>query len=452
MINEEQVAMGLEKLLIDKKRTVNKSEELTISNRAITLRSGCDIVCSGSLLFENCVFFCNETHFSGKIVIDEGGRFDAKNCTFICQRHIKERYFIESSGNCIAFENCDFKDCTNFVHATDGELTMKDCSFYNCLASAVSTTSYRNIKCNMQNIVISNEDLVSSSAPSLSEHSYIAAILHIPIRECLIENITVYEGEKFSKKLKKAKQRGFSGYYNVYTLGTVKKAEFKNTTIPLYTVGIGYGKFDNCTNAIITSDDDYKYIPAVFKCEFSNCSDVILPETDTEIKGCVFFDCSGKLICQTTSHSGGGVVITDCIFKGCYNRSSNRFQHYSFAPSDALISLHGGKNVKTHEISSCTFENISINEGFCINAETLESFKGYIIQVSDCEFINCYTNRNDGKIINEYSHYYGAFSKSHTEKSVYISSCKGLDKIRNDFIDDFDEFAFDEDDFDEADM
>lgn len=59
-----------------------------------------------------------------------------------------------------------------------------------------------------------------------------------------------------------------------------------------------------------------------------------------------------------------------------------------------------------------------------------EKVLGPVVYVEDCSFQNCSTKRESGKIIKEYSSYFGLFDREIKVRAVSIGqNCKGLDKI-----------------------
>ena len=79
-------------------------------------------------------------------------------------------------------------------------------------------------------------------------------------------------------------------------------------------------------------------------------------------------------------------------------------------------------------IKDCIFDGIELDGAYLIAGTGLDSSAKNICSVSGCYFLN-WKKRDNDKIINEYSEYYGMFNKKKTVKSIDVSSnCKGLDK------------------------
>ena len=64
-----------------------------------------------------------------------------------------------------------------------------------------------------------------------------------------------------------------------------------------------------------------------------------------------------------------------------------------------------------------------------IASHVIEKISGHVVGVNKCTFLNCTTERDSKKIIKEYDTYFGLFNAIKEVHAVYISDCKGLDKV-----------------------
>ena len=89
------------------------------------------------------------------------------------------------------------------------------------------------------------------------------------------------------------------------------------------------------------------------------------------------------------------------------------------------------KKLKSNIISNCIFNGMNLGKSYIASGSSYQKTKDYILIIENTIFENCFTQRKDEKIINEYSFYYGLFDKRVNFRAVKIVDCKGLDKINS---------------------
>ena len=59
-----------------------------------------------------------------------------------------------------------------------------------------------------------------------------------------------------------------------------------------------------------------------------------------------------------------------------------------------------------------------------------EKIDGLVAYVENCSFSKCTTERDSGKTIKEYDHYFGLFNKRVDVRTICIAdNCRGLDTV-----------------------
>ncbi len=115
----------------------------------------------------------------------------------------------------------------------------------------------------------------------------------------------------------------------------------------------------------------------------------------------------------------GGSKIELCEFI-----NTERFDSF-LGLSNSLIQFLTENNT----ISKCVFNGVNLGECFLIAAQSYSKPSGRMITIDACTFLNCKTQRSTKKIIKEYIQYDALFKKNIDYHAVYISACKGLDRI-----------------------
>ena len=80
-------------------------------------------------------------------------------------------------------------------------------------------------------------------------------------------------------------------------------------------------------------------------------------------------------------------------------------------------------------VLKCIFEGIYLEEGFLIAGNTFEKIKKSKVEVTSCNFKNCYTKRSSKKILKEYDFYYGLFDRIVETNPLTFNNCVGLDQV-----------------------
>ncbi len=182
----------------------------------------------------------------------------------------------------------------------------------------------------------------------------------------------------------------------------------------------------NITNCLISdfncfvSDQGYSEKgPLLFEwCVFQNCSNIVHTDHQkrTIVKKCQFNNCYETLIDITD----GSSEITDCEFNNWHgSEPSERNAMYEAMKRIMPESILKFKKYDKcyHSVKKCTFNNAAAHYDFLISASILKNTDTYIVNMKDCSFNNCTTERSSGKLIKHYATYYNAFKK---EKQVQV--------------------------------
>lgn len=437
-------------------------KELIIEKRLIRIASRHNIVCHGTLVIRNCVIQSNEAGHAGCIEIN-GGLLKAEDCAFRNLRHFQDHYFIRVDGGDASFVNCKFDACSKFIYANK-RLSVTNCEFLNCLTNTIRFPAQSKAEsCNIKGSTIISEEIPSFLSGSLSDLQGNPGILCLETEHACVSDITITESSTFTKQFHKKVKYHASSYTYIYAGGVLEGLHLHDTSLPVCGLALVQNSdFENCSNTIYTSDRHSKYAPHIKDCNFIRCENVINADKRTLVEKCIFQDCSGSMVGSSILSFGGGIQVVSCRFLRCKNRSSGeKWTKALTSAANSLIFFNCGGSSATNRVEDCIFDGIMINEGYCIAPSTVDAFPGYLVLINNCEFKNCFTNRNDCKIIKEDVSWYGRFGKGKSARAVRISKCVGLQDVRNDFIDDFDnlvmdengfiegefdEFAFDEDD------
>lgn len=97
----------------------------------------------------------------------------------------------------------------------------------------------------------------------------------------------------------------------------------------------------------------------------------------------------------------------------------------------ACVTFRRAKKSKTraNSLKKCIFDGVELGDNFLIAAIGNEKPSGTVTYIESCDFKNCSTKRESGKIIKEYIKYDTLFKKDIDFHANHVSECRGLDKI-----------------------
>lgn len=368
----------------------------------------------GELIFKNCVVNYAESTATDEITLNEGASLRFINCEIICHG-ADSRFFIEGKGaNDITIQSCTLKDCGYFLSVND--------SYSVQIANSYLTHPKQNV---MQSYVGWDQTGVVSISQSkieiINENEYKDSIFKLD--GALVIDNCVVNGNK-EQLLKKEDS---SSEPSVFTfIGGSSPAIFTSSSIQV--TSSEFFDVGNIFCGTLTMNE----------CEFHNCREISQTRNsgDSNLSNNLFIGCEKIFI-------GNNYDISNSQFKDCLNHifegSSSRFEfcefynvkntldHFTGENSNFLFMCY--KDTTTSYISKCIFEGVEIEKGFLIAGNTIEKIKSTKVEVQDCEFRNCSTKRPTGKIIKEYSSYFGLFDRIVETKPLSYSNCIGLDNV-----------------------
>ena len=375
------------------------------------------INCEGTLEFDTCVIHYGEEGYAGVIDLGKNAAISMKHCT-IENHSYRKSYFVEAKNqNKTHFSSCEFINCCHFINA-NGVLTLDRCQIISPGEDFVSAY--------LADVSIAGCKFKLQSTPEFFPEKGRGDIISA-------KRITFTENEvkgSFSlSSLENMKKVDLVGQYNFLRMssGIVKNSSFLNFSSQLSgsyseAVSIALCTFDNCYSCI----DGFVRIE---DCVFNECSKIITAaQKGSQITNCQFNDCFDQII---SSGYDGGITLEFCEFNNWRSSNPRDTVMYSLGMPDPsmLLFKRSRKDGQRSIIQRCIFNGAAAYQSFLIEGDIYEKVKGMAVSVENCFFANCTTERQSGKIIKEYAHYYGRFNAKKEQQVVTISNCQGLDRI-----------------------
>ncbi len=398
----------IEPLYIKRMLNIPEGETVRYENKEIHIESL--INCSGTLELYNCVILYNEKNVSDEIKMEDNGKIYASNCTFVC-KSIDTNHFITLNDNTSAmFEKCVFVDCSYFItgEACNATLNITDSEIYNCMRFA-RCHSITHVDITSINIIIDKNIKFNVKSSSNNFVFYVSG-----------------NGEHRIDKINVSDESDKAWNYISFNEGSITNSAFNGIKGKAVSAGqIVNCSFTNCSGKHSTVILENYFDKAIIKlCTFDNCTGIIETHSQSEIKRCYFVNCTDSLI-----YSYAPSEISSCEFINYVNTAKDGFQGDRLSNPVSAIELKVNKSGVASKIENCVFDGININEGFLVKGEIYESISGNTAKVRNCDFKNCTTKRTSGKLIKEWSYYYGLFGKTHDEEVISVANCRGLDLV-----------------------
>ena len=420
---------AIEEYIIEDQLVIPLNEEKIF--KTMKIHFGASIVCKGEVLFENCVIYCKEENYGGKICVEDG-KLKAVNCTFIMKTHDGECFIKgtreEAFGADLEFESCKFIDCGYFIGFanTNDRLIIHNSEIINPNIWFVGGCVRKYIISNCIFNLNENNKLFRTSRPEykvigLFNAEYSESQYNYGIFRDNTVNIMI---PGFENKEKSYEEITFLGYAT-----HVSNCKFYGGKVFDRTVIAEF--IEKCT---FIDDKNAVFSPQIEECHFENCIDPVKlgkiswMNTDDYIcilKNSVLCGCGNHLV--EFSNFPKRVKIINTIFKNMTVNEGNPLVEYQaeFLRS-ACIAFTSFKDTEILLIENCTFENIDLKVWFLITNNVVEKITPNVCQVVDCNFRNVVSERKDGVIINTKSHYFGLFKREIEVTSVHMVNCKGL--------------------------
>lgn len=412
---EETEPPEIEEYHVDHMLHIQPDETVPLHYKDVHIHSL--INCNGTLFFDHCVIHYNETDNADEIKLGEGSSLIAEGCAFVCHGFDKNPFI--SGHGIVSFEACSFYDCSCFLSGIE-TIQISDCLLKNCGVDFVNGAKEFVVK----STTIQLEQLAEfnvSGAQNNSNGVY-GSVFHSrsQAEATGFLDVTVeYSDDIYEECLK---------HFYLFDVeeGVFTNCSFKNAFNCIRgTVGINRCLFIGCKSPVgISSNDNYS--GSIKSSCFLECDDCIVTYGKIAITQCRFVDCRNSII----SVSMKGIDISSCEFINSENKRKKELFPGCILPT-SIITIGGSKDSSTSHIDHCVFDGVFLDHNYLIMTDICENVKQTIVSINDCDFRNCWTNREQGTIIRDIDSYYPKFSrKQKFVKTISISSnCKGLKKV-----------------------
>lgn len=453
-----------DQVIIKKAISIAKGETKLFENSDIHLKA--IITCAGKLEFNHCTMHYNEYRFANGIELSSDASLSFKDCSIICDG-LDDDTFIRGDGcEQLSFENCTFKDCSNFLCINlDGitrSFNMSHCQLVNCFDKFISVDMVESATSSITDTKIVEDDVADFN----QENGLFCGVINlIKIHvlddglTCTLANNTVEEKNSFKRAGVKA---GLSdneiAYFDVEN-AEIKQCSFLNANncIALNNGKITDCKFTSCCNVIASNNCSPDKALTVDSCHFDSCTLILSTCLNYTATNCSFTNCYGRLI-MPGNYDCGSAMISSCTFNnikymdGTKNEDLISGMPCSLAADDSM-KFYGvdacitfsfnDEDGKANQMFNCTFDGAELGEDiFLIQSVGNVDYDALLIKlhrhkphgkvayIKDCTFKNITTHRSTGKIIKEYVPYDTTFKKGHNFKATIVSDCNGLDNVQ----------------------
>ena len=414
--------------------SIEDFEEITISN-IVHIQSGesrvfrhkiihmqAIIHCEGSLEFDTCVIHYGEQDTTDEIKLTNATSFVMQNCTIINHSYDKS-FFIEATrtASTLVFEKCEFINCCALLH-TNSAISMNSCNIVNPGGyfihqdNEIATISNCKFRFEdypsfmMDSWKRGNRIIYTYGEARISECTFIG---DLRISSAGVDNLEEVENHYpysyfISGKKLFIDNCSFFGLHDILS----GEAHIANSS---------FAHCSHVTNAGLTEE-----------CRFDYCTEIGRKMSKkSKIRHCQFNSCFAELI---STGFDGGIKIEFCEFNNWEAPFREPSKYSQFFPARSMLSFYRckGKDSATSWVENCTFNGITAHQYFVIAGQLHEHIKDLIAVVENCNFINCNTGRESGKLIKEYAHYYNTFKARREIKAIsIINNCRGLDRVNS---------------------
>lgn len=372
------------------------------------------------LEFKNCVIHYNENgNANSQLNFKKPVNLRFSDCTFVCgcSDNIEEP-FINVQDRCTAvFQSCRFENCQEFLSSGDSseryaEISVRDCFYHNCGASMLHIHN-RCGSINISDCLIKN-DSRTANQDNTQNHGF--GLFDFLFRRNMF---FVFSDSP---------EMDFVAYNNVIiNVGNEKNGCFEITTS-------GTNSVKCCT--FIDSQGCISKVRNVENCLFVNCTDAI--DECSHIDCCCFEGCE-NIVCALPRDG----YVKNSRFIGSRNSIINaekgqslifncQFLGAETSDDESAIFFTDDKfDSKPHMIKHCVFDNISIDDGYIVDAKlNPNQNRAVIAKIRDCTFSNLRTKRSDKKVIHDKLHYDFLVWKNETVTAIdYEAFADGLRDI-----------------------
>lgn len=417
----------LEDMSIQKILHIPENETETFSHKRLHIQAFLN--CDGHMEFDSCEIYYHESGSSDTITLGNGAGIVFTNCTFICEGYDETPFIKAERDNQIIFRDCTFKDCSRFLDAHQvKEMSMENCQINDCCEYFMDIAPF-----DTSRLSISNCKITENSLRECYQYlDHVGPLIYIGYEtkeKCRITDTVFIQGQDFDKSFKRAEREHFS-YLDVKDV-SIENCTFTNVTYLFHRRDLSLMK--NCD----IKNSDFKdcckiinggYISSITMehCRFEHCAGIALLKGNGIVSYCHFSNCYGRIIEHNSSE--GKITIENCVFENV-QQVPPKESYYAYEVP-ILLSVN---NKCFSQIRKCIFDGIHLDLGISFLIGITSYLKWHdnqwYIQIEDCNFKNCTTQRKDKKIIETTVSEKVLFLGYTDYEVVGIRNCKGLDKV-----------------------
>ena len=388
------------------------------------------INCEGNLIFDHCIINYNETDAGDEITLSKNASLTITNSVVICKGFDKNVFITCEGDTQITLDGNSFEDCSYFIKSrNDCVFSMTNCQLHNCYGDFLSIYIGEKSSCVIRDNIIIQDGLSSFYTKENSFRDPILISVDSYGNKVEFCNNSIFEEEEFRRVGVEEGKDGNKITYFSSDGGEVRNCSFKGISQAIVAHKYVECRFEKCTAAI----KPRKYYSAssescIDNCVFIECTNVISTIDNTQITNCQFVSCYNDII--SPSDYNGGVSVEFCQFINIKNTKEDDGFAHIFA-SLSCVTFRRAKESKTRAnyLKKCIFDGVELGDNFLIGALGFEKPYNTVTYIESCDFKNCSTKRNSGKIIKEYLKYNTLFKKDIDFHANHVSKCRGLDKV-----------------------
>lgn len=314
------------------------------------------------------------------------------DCTFICSSVGNDNILslFEAENSCTAeFSSCRFESCKELLTSGGAferyaEISVRDCFYHNCGENMLHIYN-RAGNVTISDCLIKNDSRTvnQNNGQSYMFDSFIRRNMFAVFNDSVATDFIAYNNVIINVGNKK------TGCFEATASGknVIKCCTFIDSQSCISQVkNIENCLFTNCTDVI----DDCAHIDS---CCFEKCDNIVydLPR-DGYVKNSRFIGSRNSII----NAENGQSLIFNCQFLGA---EASDDESLFFFTDDKFES-------EPHFIRHCVFDNISVDEGYIVDAKlNPNKSNAMIARLRDCTFSNLRTRRSDEKVFHDTLYY-----------------------------------------------
>ena len=348
--------------------------DLSFKNCTINIAQNSSFNLAGTLIFENCEINADTTR-------------------------TKDNYVITTLNESkIAFNNCVIRNGKYLINAKS-DVDIENCTFINC-ATLITMDGY---------------------VEALRKYKFSIRKSAIYIGESAIEKANNLFGREFYQtdclfRIINCEEFVASDLGTSWSLEKPKCEQYYLFEIDANSISFSNCEMRNAQISAVHSDNGYMDKCSLYGCDcnimnISNCiidnSDINTYTLDASINKCTFENMRERTI--------SAKIISNSTFNNIHNKKKQ------------FIDITGA-------IDNCIFSNVNMEAGFPLIYVKLDyglGDKKKDIVVSNCRFINCYTERSDKKLISGIEIHHTLFSDKEKPYEVKCPNCMGLNDVKS---------------------